>query len=120
MQPQPYRHRTLKDSVVCAWKGLRWAVGTQRNLRLQLLAAAFALGLGFLAQLNSVRMAVLCLVIALVLAVELVNTALEALVDLLYPQFEPAAGRVKDVAAAAALLVSVGALAVGIFLFLGN
>ncbi|HEY5595768.1 MAG TPA: diacylglycerol kinase [Candidatus Bipolaricaulota bacterium] len=120
MHSQPYRHGTFKDSVRCAWKGLRWAVGTQRTLRFQLAAGALALGLGFVAQLDPVRMAILCLVIALVLVMEMVNTALEALVDQLYPQFNAAAGRVKDVAAGAALVAALGAVAVGIWLFWGS
>ena len=120
MPPQPYRHGTFKESLHCAWKGLRRAIGTQRNLRFQLAAGTLALGLGFLARLDSVRMAILCLVVALVLVIEMVNTALEALVDQLYPQFNAAAGHVKDVAAGAALVAALGAVAVGIWLFWGS
>lgn len=120
MPSQPYRHGTFKESVRCAWKGLRRAVGTQRNLRFQMAAGALAAGLGFVARLDSVRMAILCLTVALVLVVEMVNTALEALVDQLYPQFNAAAGQVKDVAAGAALVAALGAVAVGVWLFWGS
>jgi undecaprenol kinase len=59
--------------------------------------------------------ALLALAIALVGAAELLNTALEALVDLVSPDDHPLAKQAKDVAAAAVLVASLGALATGAF-----
>lgn len=60
-----------------------------------------------------VPLAPIVLCCALVLSLELVNTALEAVVDLVSPQFHPLAKVAKDAAAAAVLVASVGALGVG-------
>jgi len=116
---KPYRYPTLGQSLLCALKGLRWAVGTQRNLRLQLSLGTLTLVLATVAQLDTVRLALLLLAITIVLVMEVVNTALEALVDSLYPEYNTAAARVKDVAAGAALLASVGALGTGVATFWG-
>lgn len=119
MNKHLYRQTRLFDSLRCAWKGLCWAVGTQHNLRRQLLIAAFVLALSGWAQLGAVRVAVLTLTIVMVLAMEVLNTALEALVDSLYPNYHKAAALVKDVAAGATLLAALGALLVGVALFWG-
>ena len=58
------------------------------------------------------------LVAALVLSLELVNTALEALTDLVSPVYHPLAKRAKDTAAAAVFLASLFALGLGVYLFL--
>ena len=60
----------------------------------------------------------LLLVAALVLSLELVNTALEALTDLVSPVYHPLAKRAKDTAAAAVFLASLFALGLGVYLFL--
>jgi len=103
---KPYRYQTLGQSLLCALKGLRFALRTQRNLRLQLFLGAVTLTLAGVAHLDAVRLALLLLAVALVLVIELLNTALEALVDSLYPEYNTAAARVKDVAAGAALLAA--------------
>ena len=60
--------------------------------------------------------AVVALAIALVLAAELVYSALETLIDRMHPETHPEIRIVKDMAAASVLLVSLGALAVGVLL----
>jgi diacylglycerol kinase len=59
---------------------------------------------------------VICIV--LVLALEAVNTALEYLTDLVSPEYHPLAGKAKDVAAAAVLIAAIGAVWVGILIFM--
>ena len=56
--------------------------------------------------------------IALVLALEALNTALEYLTDLVSPEYHPLAGKAKDAAAAAVLLVALGAIVVGLIVFI--
>lgn len=119
MGKRPYRYTSFGQSVRCAWKGLTWAIGTQRNLRLQLVMAVLALGLGIWVHLDAVRLTLLLITIMVVLTMEMLNTALEALVDSLYPEFNSAAAHVKDVAAGAALVAAVGSLGVGVSLFWG-
>ena len=68
---------------------------------------------GALLRLSIANWAILVLAIALVVAAELANTAIEAVVDLASPDLHPLAKRAKDVAAAGVLVASVGAAAAG-------
>lgn len=103
--------RRLRRSTRCARRGLSQAWQQQPNLRLEVfigLAAALLalwLGTGLVAVLLSS---------ALVLSLELINSAVEALVDLISPGQHPLAGVAKDLSAAAVLLAALGAAVVGL------
>ena len=105
-------------ALACALRGLGHAAHTQRHFRVQLLIAAGALLFASWAGVPAVELAVLAVTVALVLGMELLNTAVEMLTDLLHPDHGPAAAAVKDVAAAAVLTAAVLALAVGVLVLL--
>ncbi len=101
-----------------AFQGLRYLVRTQMNARIHLAAAVLATALGAWLDISRLEWLALALCMALVLALEAVNTALECLTDLVSPDPHPLAGRAKDLAAAAVLIVALGALVVGGLVFL--
>ena len=101
-----------------AFAGLADMVRTQVNARIHLAAATSVLIAGWFFQLSATEWALLFICIAGVLAAEAFNTALEYLTDLVSPGIHPLAGKAKDAAAAAVLLVSIGAIAVGLLIFL--
>ncbi|WP_022798799.1 diacylglycerol kinase family protein [Thermus islandicus] len=111
----PHAVKGILRSFAYALQGLAYAWRVQRNFRLEaylgLLALLLALWLG-------VDPLPVLLLAALVLSLELVNTALEALTDLASPVYHPLAKQAKDTAAAAVLLASLLALLVGLRLFL--
>ncbi|MEN9224107.1 MAG: diacylglycerol kinase family protein [Thermostichus sp. HHBFW_bins_43] len=119
-RPPSWRVATnLGKSFYYAGKGLVYAARTQRNFRIHIAVAvvAFALGLGL--KLSAVEMALISLVTGLVMALELVNTALEAVVDLtLGSEYHLLAAIAKDCAAGAVLIAAVVALLVAAWLFL--
>lgn len=94
-----------------AWAGIAHSYRTQPNFRIETWAAALALALTVWLRAPLAPIALAC---ALVLALELVNTAVEAVVDLVSPEPHPLAGVAKDAAAAAVLLASLGAVVVGL------
>jgi undecaprenol kinase len=98
--------------------GLATAWRTQRNVRIHAGCAVLAVIAGALVRLPPLGWGVLLLAIALVLVAELLNTALEAVVDLLSPDDHPLAKAAKDIAAAAVLVAAAGAVAAGIALIL--
>ena len=112
--PPPRRH-SLAAAFGYAFAGLHAAWRTQRNVRLHAVIAAFVVVAGVLLGLPPISWALVVLAIALVIAVELANTALEAVVDLVSPEDHPLAGRAKDVAAAGVLVATFGAVATGAF-----
>jgi diacylglycerol kinase len=101
-----------------AFQGLSDLFRSQPNARIHLLAAAIAVALGFYCGISRMEWVALSICIALVLALEALNTALEYLVDLVSPEYHPLAGRAKDAAAAAVLLATLGAVAVGLLIFI--
>ena len=104
-------------SFVHATNGLRLSL-RERNARVQAAAGLVAVALGAALGLSRVEWAVLTLTIALVLALETVNSAIEALVDLVTLDYHPLAKRAKDLAAGAVWLAALAAVVVGLLLFL--
>ncbi len=111
----PLPLRGLRASFAYAWAGVQLAWKSQRNFRLEVYIGLIALGLALWLQVSLVPV---LLLIALVLGLELLNTALEAVVDLVSPNFHPLAKAAKDVAAASVLIVSGIAALIAVLLFL--
>lgn len=100
-----------------AGRGLAWALSTQANLRVHLAVGVLVLVAALLFRFSAVEFALLFVCISIVVAAELVNTAIEVLIDYAWPERHPMVGRAKDVAAAAVLLAAIGTAVVGILLF---
>lgn len=101
-----------------AGQGVWYAVRTQRNMRVHLLAATAAVGAGLALRISAVGWACVVAAIGLVLTAETLNTVVEALTDLCTDEFHPLAKIAKDTAAGAVLIASAAALGVGIAVFL--
>ena len=113
--PRHTSQRSWWRSFVYAFAGIAYAWRTQRNFRVEVVIGALAVTLGMLL---SVNLASILVMIALVLTLEMVNTALEALVDLSSPTYHPLAKIAKDVAAGAVLMASCISVLVGIAVLL--
>ncbi|MFZ5590608.1 MAG: diacylglycerol kinase family protein [Bacillota bacterium] len=101
-------------SLFCALRGIGLVVATQRHMRFHLLATLVVLVVAWWLGLSGLRLVVLLLVIFVVLSAELINTALERVVDLVSPQYHPLARDAKDIAAGAVLLLAALAVLVGL------
>lgn len=101
-----------------ALNGLKIVLGSQQNFRIHLVVAFLVIVCGNLIGLSNLEWCVIVITISLVLAMEIINTAIEKLVDFVSPGFHPQAGLVKDIAAAAVLLSAIGAVIVGLIIFL--
>ena len=101
-----------------AWKGISYSFSTQPNFRIHCLIALFVINAGFYFALNTVEWLWIIAATAVVFIVELFNTAIETLVDLVSPEFNPKAGLIKDISAAAVLIAAFMALIIGILIFL--
>ncbi|MHA6698108.1 diacylglycerol kinase [Chryseobacterium sp. A321] len=111
-------NKTFLSSLKNALNGLQHAVRTERNLQIELFA--FVLNLVFIVifDLTYVEISILLLVCALVLCMELLNTALEKMADFIEPNRNDKIGLIKDIAAGAVLLASLFALFVGLVIYL--
>mgnify|MGYP004586627041 FL=1 len=116
MKPDGTR-QTFAQALSNAARGLRYGVRCERNVRIDCCFAVLALVLAAIFRVSPEQWLAIVICIAVVVAFELVNTAVETLTDLASPQFHPLAGRAKDCAAAACLVVSACALVVGMIIF---
>lgn len=97
--------------------GIIYSVKTQRNMRIHYFVALLVLLLGFIVRLSNLELALLFLAVSLVITLELINTAIEATIDLITEKYHPLAKIAKNVAAGAVLVSSINAIAIGYVLF---
>ena len=109
--------KNLLLSFRWAFEGIFYAVGTQRNLRIHLAVTVAVTVLALVLGLSLVEWAVLGLTISFVISMEMINTSVEEMVNILSPSQLTAAKRAKDVAAAAVLVAACGSVFIGLFLF---
>ncbi|MBD2693455.1 diacylglycerol kinase family protein [Anabaena catenula] len=102
-----------------AWAGITYSFQTQRNFRIHLSVCAFAIGLSIFLHLQAVEIAIIAITSGLVLTLELLNTAIESLVDLTVKQtYHDLAKVAKDCAAGAVLISALASLLVAATLLL--
>ena len=104
-----HRHSLIK-SFSFAINGLKGIILKERNFKIQLFVGVLAVILGFALKLNPAEWLNLVIIITLVLILELVNTSIEQIVDLISPEFQEKAKIAKDVAAATVLVASIGSI----------
>jgi diacylglycerol kinase (ATP) len=118
-RPQPSREHpvgpaSFSASFVHAWRGIVCVLRTQRNARIHAAVAVAILALALALRLPPAELALLVAMIALVFACEMLNTVVEAIVDLVTAEYHPLAKVAKDVAAGSVLITALGAAVVGL------
>lgn len=119
MQDPGHHHKGFRivsrlKSFRYAIRGLRLLVHEEHNARVHLAASLCAVGAGVALRLSLTEWRWLVLAIALVWLAEAFNTAIEDLCDRIRPDFDPAIGRIKDLAAGGVLVASLAAAAIGL------
>ncbi len=109
----------LFASFKYAWQGVKYSFATQRNFRVHTVIASVAISLGFYLHVTTVEMAIISLTCATVMVLELLNTAIESVVDLTVKQtYHELAKIAKDCSAGAVLISAIAALLVAGFILL--
>lgn len=108
----------LIKSFRYAGAGLLASVKTEKNFQLHCIAAVIAVAMGFAFTISAAEWLLISLCIGLVLAFEMMNTVAEQLCNLVHPGFHPVVKRVKDISAAAVLVIALASLACGCIIFL--
>lgn len=109
--------KTIK-SFRYAFKGIFWLSKYENNFRFHLLATLVAIGFSFYLEISKMEWLWILFSITLVWTMEAINTAIEKLVDLVSPNYHPAAGIIKDVAAAGVLFTAIFSALAGCIIFL--
>lgn len=102
-----------------AWAGVRYAFVTQRNFRIHTFIGIFAVSLGAFLEVKAMEMAIITMTCAIVMVLELINTAIESVVDLTVKQsYHELAKIAKDCAAGAVLISAIAAVIVAALILL--
>ena len=112
------KRQSLAMSFAHAVDGVLAGLKAERNLLIHFGAAALVVVFGFLLQISALQWAVCALACAVVMAAELMNTAVETIVDLISPEYSDKAKLAKDTAAGAVLLAAIGAAVAGAIIFI--
>jgi diacylglycerol kinase (ATP) len=113
------REPSLLESFNFAFEGVIHVLRTQRNMRLHFVISAGVLIAALSFDVGRIELIALLLAIAFVLITEMVNSAIEAAVDVASTSFDPMAKLAKDIAAGAVLIAAINAVAVGYLVFSG-
>ena len=110
-------HRLVK-SFTYAFDGLKYAFKYEQNILVHTLATILVIIAGIFLKISLTEWLVLALIIGLVTATELINTSIEATIDLITKDVHPLAKIAKDTAAAAVLVFGLTAIVIGCIIFL--
>ncbi|MBR6033630.1 MAG: diacylglycerol kinase family protein [Clostridia bacterium] len=113
-------NKNLFDAFKNAFSGIAYAIKTQANIKIQLAMVVIVMVAGAILKFSAIEFVFLTFACGLVLVTEMLNTSIEATVNLVTDKFHPIAKIAKDVGAGAVLIASLNALVVGLILFIGK
>ncbi|KKK33159.1 hypothetical protein WQ57_24805 [Mesobacillus campisalis] len=107
----------LTRSFAYAFAGIRAGLKQERNLQIHLGISMAVILLGYFLHISAVEWLFICLSIGGMLAAELMNSAIERVVDLVTTEYHPLAKQAKDMAAGAVLLLAITSVVIGLVIF---
>lgn len=100
-----------------AGRGIRIVFGTEANMKIHIFIAILVIAFGFCLSISITEWILCLLCVGLVFSAEMVNTAIESVVDLASPNLHPLAGKAKDIAAGAVLVCAIISAIIGLLIF---
>ncbi|MFQ3239955.1 MAG: diacylglycerol kinase (ATP) [Olleya marilimosa] len=114
---EPFIINRLK-SVGYAFKGMLLLLKTEASIQIQFCIALIVTVAGFYFKISSTEWIMQCFAIGLVMSVEGVNTAIEAIADFVHPEHHEKIGFIKDIAAGAVFIASIAASIIGLIIYI--
>ena len=111
------KSRNLIDSFNYAIEGMLYALRTQRNIKIHFVMAVIVLAAAAFMDASRVEVILIFIVIAMVIAAEMLNTAIETVVNMVQKEYHPLAAIAKNVSAGAVLVTAINAVIVGYIVF---
>ncbi|MDF2854394.1 MAG: diacylglycerol kinase [Neobacillus sp.] len=108
----------IVNSFSFAVNGIKTAILSERNMRIHMIISILVIGCSFFFSISYVEWIIVILTIGGMIALELVNTAIERVVDLITKEYHPLAEQAKDIAAGAVFVYAITAVIIGIIIFL--
>lgn len=117
IEVKTWRSHTFREACRYAWRGVRLSFFQERNIRLQFVGFITALFFGVWLGLSALELAVILLVSALVIVLEMTNSAVELLANAVQPKYNVEIRNLKDIMAGAVFVSSLAAIFIGFTLF---
>ena len=111
------RVRRFGKSFHYAFQGINYALNSDQNLVIHFIVAFFVIIASILFRVNPFEMGILGLTILLVIAAEMINSAIEKMVDLITKEHRAEAKIAKDVSSGMVLIIAIGSVIIGILIF---
>lgn len=111
------RKPAIYKSFGYAFEGIFAGIRKERNMKIHCIAMVLVIIAGFVLDISAVEWCICLILFGLVMALELVNTAVEAVVDLVTQEYKPLAKIAKDTAAGAVLVAAIMAAIAGCIIF---
>lgn len=120
MEDDRLKNKNFWDALKKAISGIWYGVKTQRNIKIQIVVAILVIIVGIFLRLNITEFIFITFAIMLVVITEMVNTAIETVVNLCTAQYHNLAKIAKDVAAGAVVLAAVNAIIIAVLILVGK
>lgn len=116
-----YKAPGFRGTCQNAFKGVRLAIKSERNIRVHFVAAVLVMTVGTLLKFTPLEFSILLIAIAIVIIAEMVNSAIEFSLDSIYHnKYSRQVGMAKDIAAGAVMIATFISVSIGILLFGSN
>lgn len=112
------KRKKLRNSFKYAFEGVHRELKEEQNLKIHILIMILVIIAGFILKLSPMEWIICIILFGFVIALELINTAIELTVDLAMPEIHPKAKAAKDIAAAAVLISATCSVIIGVIIFL--
>lgn len=112
------KNRNLIESFKNAFQGIWYTLVNERNMKIHIVSAIFVILIALWLKVSKIELAVLCITIALVICCELINTAVEVMVDIIVDVYHPRAKIIKDVSAGAVFISAFFSIVIGCIILL--
>jgi len=113
----PIKIRRLLQSFKYATKGMYYAIKEEQNMKIHFLVAIVVVIWAFIFEISTLEAVSLVIVISFVIAMEMINTVMERVMDIIKPRMHPYAKHVKDMLAAMVLIGAIASILVGGIIF---
>lgn len=111
------KRKKLRNSFKYAFQGIEEAWKTEQNLKIHFMIMALVIIAGFIFKISLIEWMVCLLLFAIVISLELINTAIETTVDIAMPEINEKAKYAKDIAAGAVLFSAIISVIIGLIIF---
>ena len=106
------------NSFKYAFEGILSALKTERNLKIHIFIMIFVIIMGIILKISTIEWCICIILFGLVISLELLNTAIETVVDIAMPEINEKAKKAKDISASAVLVSAIASAVIGFIIFL--